>query len=94
MDINKTRLAAAELKRDIASMQKRLSKIEKDIAVHQCPFSVGDMITRGHNVAQVVNIVPSIFPIGYEMILRPIRADGHAGRYTHRDTGHGYSIAT
>ena len=94
MDIDKKRCEIAELKRDIALRQKRLAKIEKEIANHLCPFSVGDMITRGHGVNQVVNIVPSIFPIGYEMILRPIRSDGHAGRYTHKDTGHGYSIAT
>jgi hypothetical protein len=94
MDIDKKRAVVSNLKRDIALKQKQLAKTEKEIAKHLCPFSIGDLITRGHGVAQVVNIVPSVFPIGYEMILRPIREDGHGGRYTHRDTGHGYSIAT
>ena len=93
MDIDKKRFKASELKRDIALMQKRLAKIEKEIANHLCPFSVGDIITRGNGVKQVVNIVPSNFPIGYEMILRSIRVDGNAARYTHRDTGNGYSLA-
>lgn len=94
MDIEQKRAAISDLKRDIALKQKQLAKIEKEVAKHLCPFSIGDIITSGHNMAQVVNIVPSIFPIGYEMILRPIREDGHAGRDTHRDTGRGYSIAT